>query len=81
MSQGKKKDTFFITIYISRTLKYALNVIQNRKESFTAFLNPKKEPRKVRGREIPNQRDSRASRVVKGMAADEPAPQRIRLST
>ena len=47
----------------------------------TAFLNPRKEPRKVRGREIPNQRDSRTSRVVKGMTADEPAPHRNRLST
>ena len=35
----------------------------------------------MRGREIPNQRQSRASRVVKGMAADEPAPHRNRLST
>ena len=30
----------------------------------------------MRGKEIPNQRQSRARRVVKGMAAEEPAPQR-----
>ena len=35
----------------------------------------------MRGREIPNQRQSKASKVVKGMAADEPAPHRNRLST
>ena len=34
----------------------------------------------MRGREIPNQRQSKASKVVKGMAADEPAPHRNRLS-
>ena len=33
----------------------------------------------MRGREIPNQRQNKASKVVKGMAADEPAPQRNRL--
>ena len=47
----------------------------------TDFLNPRKEPKKVRGREIPNQRQSKASKVVKGMAADEPAPHRNRLRT
>ena len=47
----------------------------------TTFLNPRKEPRKVRGREIPNQRHSKARKAVKGMAADEPAPHRNRLST
>ena len=31
--------------------------------------------------DTPNHRQSRVSRVVKGMAADEPAPQRNRLST
>ena len=35
----------------------------------------------MRGRETPNQRQSKASKVVKGMAADEPAPHRNRLST
>ena len=42
----------------------------------TGFLKPRKDPKKVRGREIPNQRQRRARRVVKGMAADDPAPQR-----
>jgi hypothetical protein len=40
----------------------------------TGLLNPRKDPKKVRGREIPNQRQSRASRVVKGTAAEDLAP-------
>ena len=35
---------------------------------------------KVSGREMPNQRERRARRVEKGTAAEEPAPQRKRLS-
>ena len=45
----------------------------------TDFLKPKKAPKKVSGREMPNQRQRRARRVVNGMAALEPAPQRKRL--
>ena len=52
---------------------------EREREKLTAFLKPRKEPKKVRGSEIPNQRQSKASRVVKGMAADDPAPQRRRL--
>ena len=50
---------------------------------FTASLNPiaRKEPRKVNSSDTPNQRQSKASKVVKGMAADEPASNRNRLST
>ena len=44
----------------------------------TGFLNPRKEPKKVRGRETPNQRQRRASKVVKGMAPEDPAPQSMR---
>ena len=51
------------------------------KGQLTAFLKPRKEPKKVRGKEIPNQRQSKASKVVKGMAAEEPAPHRNILST
>ena len=40
-----------------------------------------KEPRKVKGTDTANQRQSKASKVVKGMAADEPAPHRNRLRT
>ena len=47
----------------------------------TGFLNPRKEPKKVRGREIPNQRQRRASKVVKGMAPEDPAPQSMRFRT
>ena len=36
---------------------------------------------KVSGKEMPNQRQSRASKVVNGMAALDPAPHRNRLST
>ena len=39
----------------------------------------RKAPKNVRGTEIPNQRQSKARRVVKGMAADEPAYHRNRL--
>ena len=44
-------------------------------------LNPRKAPMNVRGREIPNHRHRRASKVVKGMAALDPAPHRNRLIT
>ena len=47
----------------------------------TGFLNPRKEPKKVRGRETPNQRQRRASKVVKGMAPEDPAPQSMRFRT
>jgi len=47
----------------------------------TGFLNPRKEPKKVRGREIPNQRQRRASKVVKGIAPEDPAPQSMRFRT
>lgn len=44
----------------------------------TLFLYPKKEPTKVSGTETRNQRDRRASRVVKGMAALDPLYHSIR---
>jgi len=44
----------------------------------TGFLNPRKEPKKVRGRETPNQRQRRASKVAKGMAPEDPTPQSMR---
>ena len=49
----------------------------------TVSLNPiaRKEPRKVNSSDTPNQRQSKASKVVRGMAADEPAPHRNRSST
>jgi len=47
----------------------------------TGFLNPRKEPKKVRGRETPNQRQRRASKVVKGMAPEDPTPQSMRFRT
>ena len=44
----------------------------------TDFLKPRKAPKKVSGREMPSHRPSRASRVVKGTAALDPAPHRNR---
>ena len=44
--------------------------------SMGVFLKPRKAPKKVRGREMPNHRQSRASSVVNGIAALEPAPHR-----
>ena len=52
--------------------------IGRKSERLTCFLKPKKAPKKVRGREMPNHRQSRARRVVKGMAALDPAPHRNR---
>ena len=40
---------------------------------FTLFLNPKYAPTNVSGTEIPNQRASRASKVVNGIAALDPS--------
>jgi hypothetical protein len=42
------------------------------------FRNPKKAPTKVKGTETQNHRASRATRVKKGMAAEEPSYQRTR---
>lgn len=44
----------------------------------TFFLYPKKEPTKVSGTDTKNQRDRRASKVVKGMAALDPLYHSIR---
>ena len=49
--------------------------------SLTGLLKPRKEPKKVSGREMPNQRQRRASRVVKGMAAEDLAPHSSKFST
>ena len=46
----------------------------SRESKLTGLLNPRKDPKKVRGREMPNQRQRRARRVVKGMAAEDLAP-------
>ena len=48
-------------------------------KQLTILRNPRNEPIKVRGREIPNQRQSRANSVVNGIAALELAPQRNKL--
>lgn len=45
----------------------------------TGFLKPRNDPMKVSGNDMPNHRHSRASRVVKGMAADDLAPHKRRL--
>lgn len=45
-------------------------------DMLTAFLKPRKAPKKVSGREMPNQRQRSASRVVNGTAALDPAPHR-----
>ena len=47
---------------------------------FIDFLEPRKPPKKVSGREIPSQRNRRARMVVKGTAALEPAPHMKRFS-
>ena len=44
------------------------------------FLELRKAPKKVSGTEIPSQRKRRARIVVKGTAALEPAPQKIRFN-
>lgn len=49
--------------------------------SLTAFLKPKYAPRKVRGTEMQNHRAKMATRVPKGMAAEEPSPHKIRFIT
>lgn len=53
----------------------------NAKDLLTAFLKPKYAPRKVSGTEMQNHRANMATRVPKGMAADEPSPHRIRFIT
>ena len=53
---------------------------EREKGGLTDFLKPRKAPKKVRGREMPSQRHSRASSVVNGIAALEPAPHRNRFS-
>lgn len=50
-------------------------------DMLTAFLKPRKAPKKVSGRETPNQRQRRASRVVNGIAALDPAPHRNKFKT
>ena len=40
----------------------------------TGLLKPRKDPKKVRGRDMPSHRHSKARRVVKGMAAEDLAP-------
>lgn len=50
-------------------------------DMLTAFLKPRKAPKKVSGREMPNQRQRRASRVVNGTAALDPAPHRNKFKT
>lgn len=47
----------------------------------TVFLKPKYAPIKVSGTEIQNQRANMATRVPKGMAAEDPSPHRIRFIT
>ena len=46
------------------------------REALTGFRNPRKDPKKVRGREMPNQRPRRVRRAVRGMTAEDPAVQR-----
>lgn len=45
----------------------------------TGLLKPRNAPSRERGRETPSQRQRRASRVVEGVAALEPALHRKRL--
>jgi hypothetical protein len=45
------------------------------------FRNPKKAPTKVRGTDTQNQSAKRATRVKKGMAADDPSYQRTKFMT
>lgn len=69
----------FMTSLRSRCLFPQLSFLENvATYKLTFFLKPKYAPMKVSGTDMQNQRAKIATSVPKGMAADDPSPQRIR---